>query len=85
VGPKPTKQVQPRVPPGNVGVGLAQIQVRLAINTKGKVTKVTLLGTTPDPVLMVEVNKAASGWEFEPARLNGQPVPSEMNLIFHFR
>jgi hypothetical protein len=84
-GPKPTKQVQPRLPPGNVGVRPAQVQVALAINTKGKVTNVKPLSTTAEIALMAEAIKAAFGWEFEPARLNGQPVPSEMNLIFHFR
>jgi hypothetical protein len=85
VGPKPTKQVQPRFPQGLVAVGPAQVQLRLAIDTKGRVTKVTLLGPTPDPALLVEASKVAPYWEFEPARLNGQPVPSEMNLIFRFR
>jgi hypothetical protein len=49
VGPKPAKQVQPRFPPALVGVGPAQIQLRLAIDTKGKVTKITLLGPSPKP------------------------------------
>jgi len=30
------------------------------------------------------LTKAAQFWEFEPARLNGQAIPSAMTLIFRF-
>jgi TonB family protein len=82
--PHPIKQVQPRWPP-NVTPGPAQVQVRVSINAKGRVNKIALVGSTPSSPLMIEISKAASLWEFEPARVNGQPVPSEMSLIFRFR
>jgi hypothetical protein len=81
---RPTKQVQPRRPPG-VTPGPAEVQVRVSISAKGKVNKIAFVDSTPSSPLMIEISKAASLWEFEPARLNGQPVPSEMRLIFRFQ
>jgi hypothetical protein len=48
------------------------------------VTKVTPVGKAQNFQLTAAATKAAEFWEFEPARLNGQAVSSEMNLIFHF-
>jgi TonB family protein len=84
VGPKPTRQVQPQLPPG-LGPGPGQVEVKVSINAKGRVTKIGLISSTTNPLLMIEARKAAGLWEFEPERLNGQPVPSEMNVLFRFQ
>ena len=84
VAPRPTRQVQPQLPPG-LGPGPAQVAVKVSINAKGKVTKIDLINSSANPLLMIEASKAAGLWEFQPARLNGQPVASEMNVIFRFQ
>jgi TonB family protein len=76
--------VQPQLPPG-LGPGPAQVAVKVSINAKGKVTKIDLINSSANPLLMIEASKAAGLWEFQPARLNGQPVASEMNVIFRFQ
>ena len=84
IAPRPTKQVQPIFSAETVGVRPAQVEVHVAVNAIGKVTKVTPVGCIANFDLMVAITKAAQFWQFEPARLHGQPVPSEVNLIFHF-
>jgi TonB family protein len=76
--------VQPIFPAEIVGIRPTQVEVRVAINAIGKVTKVTPVGGIANFELMVAITKAAQFWQFEPARLHGQPVPNEVNLIFHF-
>jgi hypothetical protein len=83
IAPRPIRQVQPRWPSG-VTPGPAEVQVRVSINEKGKVTKIGLVGSTPSSPVMIEASKAAGLWEFEPARFHGQAVASEMTLIFRF-
>ena len=60
------------------------MEVLVAIDAKGKVTKITPVGPNQNFYLVNASAKAARFWEFEPARLNGKPVASEMTLIFRF-
>ncbi len=80
-GPRPVKQVPPIA--SSTG-GNVQVQVLVEINAKGKVTKATPSGPIANLQLTVAATKAASYWEFDPARRDGQAVPSEMMLIFKF-
>jgi hypothetical protein len=84
VGPKPIQQVRPQAPP-NTASGVSQVQVLVEIDSSGKVTQATPVGwnSTNAPLMSLAV-RAASAWVFEPAKLNGHGVPSEMNLIFRF-
>jgi len=61
-----------------------RVEVLVAINEQGKVTKITPVGSYPSLRLVEAAIKAARLWEFEPARMNGRAVPSEMTLIFRF-
>jgi hypothetical protein len=61
---------------------MLQVQVLVAIDAKGKVVKVTPVGPIADVRLVAAATKSAQFWEFEPARLNGQAIASEMTLIF---
>jgi TonB family protein len=76
--------VQPLVEFGAQGNGTIQVQVLVAIDAKGKVVKVTPVGPIADVRLVAAAIKTAQFWEFEPARLNGQAIASEMTLIFRF-
>lgn len=84
VGPKPIQQVRPQAPP-NTASGISQVQVLVEIDATGKVTMATPVGwNSSNAPLMSLAVRAASAWVFEPAKLNGHGVPSEMNLIFRF-
>lgn len=80
-GPRPIKQVLPIAPSAG---GSVQVQVLVEINAKGKVTKVTPSGPISNLQLTAAATKAAAYWEFDPAKRDGQAVPSEMMLIFKF-
>lgn len=61
------------------------VQVRVAIDDSGKVTKVTPLSTATNNFRLVDsAVHAARFWTFAPAQLNGRPVTSEMILEFRF-
>ena len=83
-GPKPIRQVTPTTPPGIALTGPTQVQVLVAIDAKGKVTKVTPVGQQTNVALMSAAARAAQFWEFEPERQDGQAIPSAMTLIFKF-
>ena len=84
VGPRAIKRVQPLVEFGARRNGMIQVQVLVGIDASGKVVKVTPAGPIADVRLVAAATKAAQFWEFEPARLNGRAIASEMTLIFRF-
>jgi hypothetical protein len=84
VAPRAIKQVQAPVEFGARRNGMIQVQVLVAIDAKGKVIKATSVGPIADVRLVAAATKSAEFWEFEPARLNGQAIASEMTLIFRF-
>jgi hypothetical protein len=84
VAPRAIKRVQPSVDFGARRNGMIQVQVLVAIDAKGKVVKATPVGPIADVRLIAAATKAAQFWEFDPARLNGQAIASEMTLIFRF-
>jgi hypothetical protein len=63
---------------------MIQVQVLVGIDARGKVVKVTPAGPIEDVRLVAAATKAAQFWEFEPARLNGRAIASEMTLVFRF-
>jgi TonB family protein len=84
VAPKPIRQMQPLASPDTEVNGSSQVKVLVAINEKGRVTKITSAAPGQDIRLVEAAVKAAQLWEFEPARLNGRVVPSEITLVFRF-
>ena len=83
-GPKAVQQVRPQ-PPANLNSSGVQIQIHIEIDARGKVTNATPIGVTAAnfPLISVAV-RASRSWQFEPAKMDGRPVPSEMNLVFRF-
>jgi len=66
--------------------GEVQIQVKVIIDAAGKVTHAEPLvskGAITEYLGKVAA-AAARVWKFEPARLDGQAVPSELLLQFRF-
>jgi TonB family protein len=82
VGPKPIKQLQPTA--SDVAGLHGTVELRVAVSANGKVTKITPVGAGRNFQLIAAATKAATFWEFQPARLDGLAVPSEMTVIFHF-
>jgi hypothetical protein len=84
IAPRAIRREFPQVPsnlPGNV----TQVQVQVSIDARGKVTKANPVDWNPQNApLMIRAVRAASVWVFDPALLNGQPIPSEMTLTFRF-
>jgi hypothetical protein len=82
--PKPLQQTRPQLP-ANMPTGVNQVQIQVEIDPRGKVIQATPIGwSATNAPLMVWAVRAVSSWVFEPARLNGKPVQSQMNLIFKF-
>ncbi len=85
VPPQPAHELQFVLPPGGVPA-LArkkQIDVKASVDASGHVTRVELLSPR-DEELVTLAAYAANHWSFVPARLDEQPVPSEIILHFHF-
>ena len=84
IGPKPVQQVPPQRPP-DVNSSGVRIQVHVQIDAQGNVTRATAIGVTAANFPLVSVSeRAARSWQFEPARMDGRPVPSEMDILFRF-
>lgn len=83
VGPKPIRRMLASASRGTEGP--TTIQVRVEIDAAGKVAKVEPLGLNVATFRLAQAAiLAARSWTFEPARENGEPVPSDMILSFAF-
>ncbi len=85
--PVPVHQVVPRFPTQlrSVIVKPEMVEVKIAIDTAGKVSKAEIQsGTGVNPLLAQSALDAARGWTFEPAMINNTAVTSEMILKFNF-
>ena len=66
--------------------GSVEIEVRLDLDANGNVTSAAPLGSAQGvrKLLAEFATDAARHWRFEPARRNGQPVPSSTVVPFRF-
>src|ERR1035438_8025764 len=61
------------------------VGVRISVDASGSVVKAEAVPKPGlHPALRDEAVKAASWWKFQPARLNGHPVPAEIVVQFNF-
>jgi TonB family protein len=61
------------------------IDVRVAIDQKGRVTRAEPVSTgSPYRVFVIEAVRAARLWQFQPARRGEEPVESQIVLQFVF-
>ena len=85
--PKPKVQIPPRISPlmrATIGE-TSVVSVTVEVDKAGKVTVARLTNTTTsNKALQNLAMDAAKRWEFEPATLNGRPVPSEVVLNFTY-
>jgi hypothetical protein len=87
--PKPIRQVLPDISilPRSVVASSPEIDVIVSVDQFGRVTQVQTEqqgGRKPSHLMVVAAENAAKNWVFEPARLDGRPVPSEHSIIFQF-
>jgi protein TonB len=60
-----------------------EVVLNVAIDDSGKVTKVSVI--SGHTVFQQAAIDAVTRWRYEPARLNGQPVPSQAQVRVFFR
>lgn len=83
---RPVREVAPAVPP-DLRASLkteVPVSLKLRIDKRGNVADTKVLASNSDELTQLATS-AADRWRFAPARLNDQPVPSEVVLHFHFR
>ena len=84
VGPVPIQKVPAQPPPGRDFRGVV-IRIRMGIDARGKVTKATAIGVTAANFPLVPAaERAALSWQFEPATIDGRPVPTQLDLLLRF-
>ena len=84
VQPVAVRQPIPPVPAGTSGVGSPTASVRVQIGVDGKVVAATMQQSS-HPLYDRMVLQAARDWLYEPATLNGKPVPSEKVVTIQLR
>ncbi len=86
-GPKPLQRSRPdlsSVPPSLMAV-VSDVRIQVRVNEQGRVIQVVELTSQPDNKFLTRLAlNAARRWTFEPARRQGQPVPSDYTIAFHF-
>jgi len=84
IGPVPVQTVPAQPPPGQDFRGVV-IRIRMGIDARGKVTKANAIGVTAaNAPLVAAAERAALSWQFEPATIDGRPVPSQLDLLLRF-
>jgi hypothetical protein len=82
----PPRVIQEMMPETNPLGQFAQISVQVTINTTGHVVGTHAAenaGPTSDALTAIAL-KAARQWRFQPATLNGKPIPAEYTIVFAF-
>jgi tetratricopeptide (TPR) repeat protein len=84
VQPVAVRQPIPPIPSGISGLGSPTASVRVQIGVDGKVVVATMQQAS-HPLYDRLVLQAAREWLYEPATLNGRPVPSEKVVTIQLR
>jgi hypothetical protein len=83
VPPRPIEQTMPET---TILGQFVRISVKVGIDTAGRVISADAVqdGAPEDPLLAGIAVSAAKRWLFQPATLNGVPVPSDYTIVFAF-
>lgn len=65
--------------------GVIKVGVLVKVDASGNIARTELRVPGPSKFFARKAEEAAKQWKFTPAQVNGQAVPSEWNLQFHFR
>jgi len=83
--PIPLKTVQPQYPDSARRAGIeGTVYVKILVDKEGKARKAVVIKSDAEIFNEPSV-KAALGWTFKPAMLNGKPVAVWAALPFHFK
>ncbi len=87
VGGSVVHQVIPQVSRSAMNTirGTIKVTVRVEVDPSGKVSDARLKTSGPSRYFAGLALKAAQGWEFSPAEMNGQPTTTAWLLQFRFR
>jgi TonB family protein len=80
------REVLPDVPKSasNTIQGTVRVSVKVRVNPSGQVASAEIDSAGPSKYFARLALQAARDWEFTPAEVDGQPVPSEWTLRFEF-
>ena len=83
---KVLQEVTPDVSPGSrrTITGRVKVSVQVSVDTSGNVSQARLVSSGPSKYFANQALAAARRWKFTPAKVNGQPLPSEWILRFQF-
>jgi TonB family protein len=83
---KVLQEVTPDVSPGSrrTITGRVKVSVQVSVDTSGNVSQARLVSSGPSKYFANKALAAARRWKFTPAKVNGQPLPSEWVLRFQF-
>ncbi|MDQ6707068.1 MAG: energy transducer TonB [Acidobacteriota bacterium] len=86
VAARPVGEITPAVPRDVRAKinGIVPVDLRISIDKTGAVAETELLSRKVDPALAGIAVRAASHWDFTPARINNRPVSSEMLVHMRF-
>jgi protein TonB len=88
VSPRPVYQVLPDISqlPQVMRSTAGEVSVVVNIDPAGHVTAARIEFKNPKPpgAIIAAAENAARKWVFEPARLDGRPIPSEHSIVFRF-
>jgi TonB family protein len=84
VQPVAIRQEIPPIPSGMSGLGSPTASVKVVIGLDGKVVSASMQQPS-HPLYDREVLRAAREWLYQPATLNGRPVPSEKVVTIQLR
>ena len=86
--PKPAHEVLPdlSIVPAALVLSAGQVNVTVTVDKTGHVTSAHVEPgeNMPARPILSAAERAAQQWVFEPARLDGQPIPSQHSIVFQF-
>jgi len=83
--PKPSRRVDPKLPRRIVEKQLeGRVVVEALVDERGRVQKVRIISSEPKGVFDAHVREAVKQWQFQPARYEGEPVKTWIELPFEF-
>jgi TonB family protein len=83
--PQPIEQVAPDYPDDAKGVATGTTHVEVLVDEAGQVQETRVVQSSSHEMLDEAAEIAASQWVFEPAMLDGKPVPAKVIIPFQFK
>ncbi len=84
VGPKLLHKVQPTYPAtAAVSRVYGTVVLNVTVSETGRVTKIEVV--SGDPRLTPAARSAVAMWRYQPAELDGKPVPAVVPVVINFR